>query len=344
MRRRCSSTKASYRLALLVSGLAAVFTVPASARCQMENKAEMHIAAGRNQLLTEGVIDSHAVRVLIDTGSNTSMIWRPAIERLGLHAFTGPRMRLYGLGGESTVYAAVVKEFRVANFTARNQRFLVAGDLQSGMDFILAEDFLSRFSVEFDLRHWAVRTMNPTGCTIAELPYWATTYSMADLAASPHDAQAIQVDVLLNGHRVRAQIDSGSTLSILSKSVADGLGVHYTGTPDALVGIGRGSLQTWLADVGTFTLGDETITNTQLRVAQTGKYRTTVPIGSRIPVEAPGKADMLLGLDFLRAHRVLIDNSTRKMVFTYEGGPVFETTAPSESNGASPAEVGRALR
>jgi hypothetical protein len=33
---------------------------------------------------------------------------------------------------------------------------------------------------------------------------------------------------------------------------------------------------------------------------------------------------MLLGMDFLRAHRVLIDNATRKMVFTYEGGPVFQ--------------------
>jgi hypothetical protein len=63
-----------------------------------------------------------------------------------------------------------------------------------------------------------------------------------------------------------------------------------------------------------------------------------VPIRSRIPVPAAGahEPEMLLGLDFLRAHRILVDNSMRKMVFTYEGGPVFETTGPSQSNGAAP--------
>lgn len=49
--------------------------------------------------------------------------------------------------------------------------------------------------------------------------------------------------------------------------------------------------------------------------------------GSRLPVEVAGEPERLLGLDFLRAHHVLVDNSTRKMVFTYEGGPVFETGA-----------------
>ena len=324
---------------VLLLGLATAFAVPAGARCQMEDAAEIRVNTNRNQLLTGGVIDGHAVRVLIDTGANMSMIWKPASERLGLHLFTGSRVRFYGLGGESYVYTALVKEFHVATFSASNRRFAVAGDLSAGMDFILAEDLLSRTSMEFDLRHQAVRTMNPIGCAIAELPYWATTYSMADLVASPHEALAIWVDVMLNGHRVRAQIDSGSSVSILSKSVADHLGVHYVGTIGTVVGIGRGSLETRIADMDTFTLGDETIKNTQLMVAQMGKYRTMVPIGSRISVPAAvaNEPEMLLGLDFLRAHRVLVDNSTRKMVFTYEGGPVFETAEPSESNGTPPA-------
>jgi len=34
---------------------------------------------------------------------------------------------------------------------------------------------------------------------------------------------------------------------------------------------------------------------------------------------------MLLGADFLRAHRTLVSHSQRKMYFTYVGGPVFVT-------------------
>jgi hypothetical protein len=52
---------------------------------------------------------------------------------------------------------------------------------------------------------------------------------------------------------------------------------------------------------------------------------------------------MLLGMDFLRAHRVLIDNATRKMVFTYEGGPVFQISKPAESNEASSGTAGSDL-
>jgi len=43
---------------------------------------------------------------------------------------------------------------------------------------------------------------------------------------------------------------------------------------------------------------------------------------------------MLLGLDFLRAHRVYVAHSQGKLYFTYSGGPVF--SAPSRA-AAKPA-------
>jgi aspartyl protease len=123
---------------------------------------------------------------------------------------------------------------------------------------------------------------------------------------------------------VRAQIDSGSSVSLIAKSLADSIGIHYASANSELVGIGNRSLQIWIADVQSFRLGDESINNTQLLVAQLGKYQTMGRIGSRIPVAAVPEPDMLLGMDFLRSHRILVDNATRKTVFTYEGGPVFQ--------------------
>ena len=38
-------------------------------------------------------------------------------------------------------------------------------------------------------------------------------------------------------------------------------------------------------------------------------------------------ADMLLGIDFLRAHRVYVAHSQGKLYFTYNGGPVFSVAA-----------------
>jgi predicted aspartyl protease len=304
--------------------LVTVVASPTHARCHVENVAAIPVAVDNNQLLARGAIDGHAVRVLIDTGSNMSLIWRSAAERLGLRLIGAPRRRLFGLGGESRVDETFVEELRVETFTVKGLRIPVAGDRPSSVDFILGEDFLSRDSVEFDVRHGVVRTMETTGCTPAELPYWSKTYSMADLVASPRDAQAIRVNVVLNGHAVRAQIDSGSSVSLIAKSVADSIGVHYVSAGSELVGIGNRSLQIWIADVQSFKLGDESIHDTQLRVAQLGKYLTMGRIGSRIPVAAVPEPGMLLGMDFLRSHRILVDNATRKTVFTYEGGPVFQ--------------------
>ena len=42
------------------------------------------------------------------------------------------------------------------------------------------------------------------------------------------------------------------------------------------------------------------------------------------PVDASGGFLVLLGLDFLRAHRVLVSNSQRRIYFTYTGGRVLD--------------------
>jgi len=319
-----------------VAVVAAVAAPAALAHCQIENVVQIPVVPGGNQLLTRGAIDGRPVSVLIDTGSYMSFIWRSAAERLGLRLVTGPNVRMFGLGGESRVDSTWVEELQVAAFKANKLRIPVAGDVASGVDFILGENFLARGSVEFDVRHGAVRTMSTHGCTPAELPYWAKTYSMADLIAAPGDAWAIRVNVVLNGRVVRAQIDSGSSVSLVAKTEADSAGVHYVSSSAEIVGIGQRRLESWIADVQSFRLGDESINNTQLRVAQLGKYQTRDQIGTRIPVATGTEPSLLLGLDFLRAHRALIDNTTRKMVFTYEGGPVFETRNPDGSDAASP--------
>jgi hypothetical protein len=46
--------------------------------------------------------------------------------------------------------------------------------------------------------------------------------------------------------------------------------------------------------------------------------------GSHVPRQVAGLQQMLLGVEFLRAHRVLVAHSQRKLYFGYVGGPVFQ--------------------
>jgi len=63
-----------------------------------------------------------------------------------------------------------------------------------------------------------------------------------------------------------------------------------------------------------FTIGDEEIKNTKLRIADV----------------ALSGSEMLVGADFFLSHRVMVARSQRKLYFTYNGGPVFRLDKPAD--------------
>jgi len=320
------------KLSLLVMvGFVAPALRPAFAHCQIGQVAEIPVETTGNVPLARAEVNGQSITVLIDTGSSQSVMWRPAAERLGLHLTAGPpTARLYGVGGESRLDVALIKELRFDKFTARDIRIPVAGDRAAKFEMLLGEDFWAATSLELDLKHQFIRMMEPKGCQSDELAYWAETYSMADLVAPPGGARSIEVNVQLNGRTVRARLDSGATVSLVSRWVADQTGVPYEATSAEITGMGVKSLESWVGRFQTFSLGNETINNVQLRIAELGKNMKKEALGSRVQVSAAEAPDMLLGADFLHAHRLLIDNATRKVVFTYEGGPVFQTSKPAQ--------------
>ena len=68
------------------------------------------------------------------------------------------------------------------------------------------------------------------------------------------------------------------------------------------------------------------------------KDATYAEAGSRVSRQIGGIEDMILGLDFLRSHRVLIAHSQRKLYFTYIGGTVFQPRSRLSPPGASGPE------
>lgn len=89
-------------------------------------------------------------------------------------------------------------------------------------------------------------------------------------------------------------------------------------------GIGRNVIDSWVGTFDSFTIGDETIRNANLRIANMNKYNDIATVRSRIPL--PGQMpSMLIGADFFLAHRLLIYGIDRKIVFTYLSGQVFDT-------------------
>jgi hypothetical protein len=191
-----------------------------------------------------------------------------------------------------------------------------------------------------------VRLYQVANCDGVMLAYWATAGAgQVDFTPSYGAGTRIGVPVKINGTPLQAVVDSGAGSSVLDKQVAEQLGIKPDSPGVALLGTSGGFggklVESWIAPLQSFTIGDETITDTAMRFADLFGDATYTPTGSHVQRKLDFTPALLLGWDFLRAHRVLVAHSQRKLYFTYEGGPVFQpkTAAPVAPAKPSPPDV-----
>ena len=140
--------------------------------------------------------------------------------------------------------------------------------------------------------------------------------------------------MLVNGKRVTARLDTGSRTSIISSQAARRVGsaTELADQParQTISGIAAKPLQSSLADFASLSIGDESIHNVKLRIADLFGRDTAIETGSHIPKPVEGSAKMLIGGDFFRSHRVLVVPQQHKLLLTYEGGPIFQVIEPDD--------------
>jgi hypothetical protein len=277
--------------------------------------------------------------MIVDTGSSSTLIFRASTDALGLAVKPLAGVKFYGAGGEAGAAQTRITDFRVAGFVAHNDDVLVSGKQPIGAEQgLLGADFLLQDDVEIDVAAGKIRWFKPKGCAGDTVVYWNKAYSAARMVGSSA-AKKIHVSVEVNGVSIPAVMDTGAGSSVLTPAAAARAGLTPVSEGVAKAGDIRGlGAQTMQAYVGTFqsfSFGDETIKNAQLRIADLFAADKAVNLGSRIPEPAIEAPEMLLGVDFFRSHRVFVSLSQRMVYVSYVGGPVFQTRSPS-APGPSP--------
>jgi hypothetical protein len=148
---------------------------------------------------------------------------------------------------------------------------------------VLGDDFFSHFTTEFDLAHGVIRLLLTDGCKPEELPYWAKTYAMADLERLNPQHARIAANVLVNGKRISAILDTGAHTSIIARQVAEsvGAGPGHAGTVSAgqVAGLAAIPIESWIGTFASFGIGDESMSNVQLQIADLFSADATVDLG-----------------------------------------------------------------
>ena len=325
-------------LAPTALALAVLAASGASAGCMVGKIAELPVTMSGLQPTVRVGINGTEVRLLADSGGFYSMISPGTASELKLHTQPAPSwFSLKGIGGVTDASVTTVKAFTLGPTTLRDISFIVGGsEVGAGLGGILGRNILTIADTEYDLANGVIRLMRPSGCGDRNLAYWTAgttkVVSTVDLLPDASQLPQASIPVIVNGVRLKAVLDSGSSTSVLflggARKAGVAIGAAATAQGESR-GVGRRAVATYSAPLNDLKIGDEEIKSTRIRVLETNLETN----------------DMLLGADFFLSHRIFIAKSQQRVYFTYNGGPVFNliATRPEPAapvTGAAPSPAG----
>lgn len=293
--------------------------------CRYVPVAKVPVHFGQSpQPLVEGSINGNPATLLLDTGAGRTALTRTAVDRLAIPILpTGRYAR--GVGGASVVYNAKLTDFSFGGVHSGRTELAVVGNSGRPLpyDAIIGDDPMLNMDVEIALAEKFVQFFHAADCGDTYLAYWDKDAMEIPFGGTERGNQPRFI-VELNGQKLEAMLDTGASHTVLRRSAAERLGIKLDSAeaPKAgyTVGVGDEKVARWIANFDSFTIGSETIKNARLGIIDTSSMGEL------------GAPDILLGDDFLRAHRVLIAMSQRRLYVSYVGGEVFarptQQTAP----------------
>lgn len=342
-------------------------TIPEGPHCVYARLDRLPVEMTAGHIIVNGEVNGTNAPMVVDTGTKFSELSMQEAQKLGLKMTHTKLTETNDAGEREAVYTAFVDEVALGNNAWRSNRIQVSRSLGDSTVALAGADVLLNGyhrDVEFSLATNDIKFFVPHGCDKAFLGYWDDNASAVPLQTwSPQDPRQM-VTVEVNGHSMTALIDSGSPNSVLDLEAAKRLGI----TPQS-AGVtevaGKGSARAsdgkqWSARFSSFAIGGEFINQPRIEIAdlwgsvpaaaqselQSGLRMMMIgqsmgPKGSVSTADLvrPKKAeiidaerpDMVLGADFLRAHRVLLALSQQRMYFSYVGGRVFGGEGAKES-------------
>lgn len=293
---------------------AALATLALLAACAPQSqtvcRADLPLQDRFNLLIAHVTVNGTSVAGIFDTGAQTSAVTDHLVTRLGLLSDPRHGSLMSGVGGEGMAQNDVlVDQFALAGYDAGAGHVPVIAlpvDDSAGerLGALIGADVLAHFDIDLDIAGHRAVLYDADRCQ-GPLPDWDMPFATVDL----HEtwSQRLLLKVKVDGQDLTALLDSGATTTVIDLPAARRLGITEAMLAAEPGGEGFGAagvnFQRVLHVFHSLDVAGETLTAPRLAVLDRSLQ----------------EADMLLGLDWLRLHRVWI--SARKGVM-YVARPV----------------------
>jgi hypothetical protein len=296
------------RLPRVAAGLALLLAATtAHATCRADPRATVPLELSHDQPIVTVTLNGQPAPLVLDTGGGRTLLTVAEVQLAKLPLDDWVSTPLIGAGNRledrrnvtlrSLALGGVPLQrrglARVISLAVTAQRL----DMDAKIAGLLGADMLSRYDLDLDFPAGRLTLYTVTGCTGRFLP-WTAPYDAIPARLIADDG--LLIPVLIDGHPLDAQIDTGSVVSLI-----DARGLYRLGlTPQALAHDPTGEAT---AIGGAFR--NQSHRFSELRVGAALIASPTLRVAA---VRRPG-VDMLLGMDILASRRIWISYATAQV-------------------------------
>ncbi len=296
--------------------------------CTLGAVAVLPVSTQGKHFYSDVQINGKPAHFIIDTGSFTTMLDVHSAQSLGVAA-NRLNFDAVGIGGTQHLYQGRASRMRIGGMNADGMNL---GISQIGMKTdatdasgLFGMNLMAAYDLDLDVAFGHMIMYEADGDCRKPTVALAQPLYMAQLEPIENNRQiAVIVDV--EGHPVKAMIDTGASVTVMYRKQASRLGVdlsplHAPGHSFSH-GVGPLPVATMKHVFHTVSIGDLQFNNMPVVIIDQANDEPDRKVtGSRIG--GPGDADaanqeqMLLGADFIQKVHVWVSHSSHKLIMQY---------------------------
>ena len=280
-------------LSLLLILLLSACAGGAGQGCALEPAGVLPVRLIGNVPVTVVGINDRPAALILDIGSDITLLSRAAAMRLGVRYDDRLAIRLNGAGGQARASPAVLPEVQFGTAVLADVRAVVGRGLRPPIDGVLGINVLAGFELDLDAPRGevALYRARPPACAGAPPP-WTVPY--ARLPIEQERTGHLFLPAELNGQPLRALLDTGASRSTVGLPAAAAAGITEAellrGPSSVTQSLDAAGIVTRPRRFRSLQIGAEGIENPVLNVAD-------------LPPQA---GDMIIGSDYLSSRRIWI--------------------------------------
>jgi predicted aspartyl protease len=289
---------------------------PNCAPPKLLNSLPMENVPGSDLMTVTATIDERPEKLLVDTGTMPTQVWKARAANLDLPVQEGTRYM--DLGGRSSEDVTRVGRFDLGSMETGGFYVRISSDpdfSHAAFDGILGASMMHQYDIDLDFAHHRLNYFSPEQCKGTGI-YWAPS-----TISSVHMLSVwglIYVPVTLDGHTFAARLDTGADRTFLNPDVAQKLfGLKSNSAEAGSVTDGGALIKASMHVFTRLTLGGLTANNPQIGIPPSTLTSKMLP-------------DLVIGMDLLKHSHLYISIQNQRIYVSAAGdGPPLRTPALS---------------